>query len=129
MLAPPTRAAKFAALVLNGCQFAGQTVFFAWANDLTRSDDAKRAIVIASMNMFSIAVYLFWSLIFYNTTQAPNWFEGNIAMIAMGGFLLVMTIVCFALQRRQEERDVLRDVSWVGGVSKEERDDGVSKKV
>ena len=49
-----------------GCQFAGQTVMFAWANDLIRRDDAKRSIVIACMNMFSVAVYLFCSLLFYN---------------------------------------------------------------
>lgn len=31
---------------------------FVWANDLMRGDDAKRSVVIASMNMFSIAVYI-----------------------------------------------------------------------
>lgn len=112
MLSPPTRAAKFAALILNGCQYAGQTVFFAWANDLTRQDDAKRSVVIASMNMFSVAVYLFWSLLFYNTTQAPDWFEGNVAMIAMAGFLLLMTIVCYALQKRQERQEALQATNW-----------------
>ncbi|KAK3706833.1 hypothetical protein LTR37_012512 [Vermiconidia calcicola] len=66
MLAQPSRAAQFTALIMNGCQFAGQTVMFAWANDLIRRDDAKRSIVIACMNMFSVAVYLFWSLLFYN---------------------------------------------------------------
>lgn len=75
-LSPPTRAARFAALILNGCQYAGQTVTFAWANDLTRDDDAKRSVVLASMNLFSVAVYLFWSILFYNTTQAPDWIEG-----------------------------------------------------
>ncbi|KJX95179.1 MFS pantothenate transporter like protein [Zymoseptoria brevis] len=83
MLRPPTPAAKFAALILNGCQFAGQTVSFAWANDLTRKDDAKRSVVLASMNMFSVAVYLWWSIVFYNTTQGPDWTEGNWAMIGM----------------------------------------------
>ncbi len=112
MLSPPSRASKFAALILNGCQYAGQTVFFAWANDLTRQDDAKRSIVIASMNMFSVAVYLFWSLLFYNTTQAPNWYEGSCAMIAMGVFLLIMTIICYLLQRRQEKQELSRTVSW-----------------
>lgn len=67
MLTRPTPAAKFAALILNGTQFAGQTVMFAWANDLTRGDDAKRSVVITSMNMFSIAVYMWWSIVFYNS--------------------------------------------------------------
>ncbi|KAF2717611.1 MFS general substrate transporter [Polychaeton citri CBS 116435] len=104
-LSPPTRAARFAALVLNGCQFAGQTVMFAWANDLMRKDDAKRAVVISSMNMFSTAVYMFWSILFYNAEQGPDWYEGNIAMMAMGGFLFTMTLICLWLQKRQERQD------------------------
>ncbi|EME82236.1 uncharacterized protein MYCFIDRAFT_43123 [Pseudocercospora fijiensis CIRAD86] len=112
MLSPPSRAAKFAALILNGCQFAGQTVFFAWANDLTRKDDAKRSVVLASMNMFSVAVYLFWSLLFYNATQAPDWYEGSCAMIAMGCFTLIMTIVCYLLQRRQEKHEAIDAADW-----------------
>ena len=78
---------------------------FAWANDLIRGDDAKRSVVIASMNMFSIAVYMFWSILFYNATQAPRWFKGNWAMIAMGLFLLLATIATYLLQRRQERQE------------------------
>jgi ACS family pantothenate transporter-like MFS transporter len=104
-LTHPTRAAKFAALIMNGFQYAGQTVFFAWANDLTRGDDAKRSIVIASMNMLSIAFYMWWSLIFYNTTEGPDWYKGSCAMIGMGCFLLVTTIITYGLQRRQEKLD------------------------
>jgi len=105
MLRPPTPAAKFAALILNGFQYSGQTVMFAWANDLIRGDDAKRSIIIACMNMFSIAVYMFWSILFYNTTQAPDWYEGNWAMIAMGLFLFIVTVVTYLLQRRQERQE------------------------
>jgi hypothetical protein len=56
MLNPPNEAAKFAALILNGAQYAGQTVMFAWCNDLTRHDDAKRAVIISSMNMVSTSI-------------------------------------------------------------------------
>lgn len=107
MLRPITRAGRFAALILNGCQFAGQTVMFAWANDLMRGDDAKRSVVIASMNMFSIAVYMFWSILFYNVTQGPTWYEGDWAMIAMGLFLFIVTITTHVLQRRQEKQEAL----------------------
>ena len=79
---------------------------FAWANDLIRADDAKRSVVIASMNMFSIAIYMWWSIVFYNATQAPsNWREGNWAMVAMGLFLMVTTITTFLLQKRQEKQE------------------------
>ena len=111
MLNPPTRGAKFAALIMNGCQFAGQTVQFAWANDLMRADDAKRSVVIASMNMFSIAIYMWWSIVFYNATQAPDWRMGSWAMIAMGLFLLVTTIATYWGQRRQERQEE-RERAW-----------------
>ncbi|KAH7303421.1 major facilitator superfamily domain-containing protein [Stachybotrys elegans] len=62
-LQPPSRDVKFFALFLNGCQYVSQTVFFAWANSLTR-DDAKR-VISGAMNTFGIAVYMFWSLLFY----------------------------------------------------------------
>ena len=113
MLSPPTRAAKFVALILNGCQFAGQTVMFAWANDLTRRDDAKRSVIIASMNMFSIAIYMWWSIVFYNATQAPDWYKGNIAMICMGAFLMVTTLATLMLQKRQERQE--REMGVQGG--------------
>ncbi|ETN42740.1 uncharacterized protein HMPREF1541_01898 [Cyphellophora europaea CBS 101466] len=105
MLNPPSDAARFVALILNGAQFAGQTVMFAWANDLTRHDDAKRSVVLASMNMFSVAVYMWWSIIFYNATQAPDWYEGSIAMICMGVFLGIVTAGCLWGQKRQERQE------------------------
>jgi ACS family pantothenate transporter-like MFS transporter len=117
MLAAPTRGAKYAALVMNGCQFAGQTVMFAWANDVLRNDDAKRAVVLASMNMFAQAFYMFWSILFYNAEQAPDWFEGNIAMIVMGVFLFATTMVCWWLQRRDAV------VHGVGVVRRDGEDD------
>jgi len=122
MLHPHTRGGRFAALVLNGCQYAGQTTMFAWANDMTRGDDAKRAVIISCMNMFSVAVYLFWSLLFYNATQGPVWFKGDWAMIAMGLFLLCVTVCTYLLQRRQERRQAVG-----GGFNGEEEDGQVHK--
>ena len=100
MLSPPSRGAKMFALFLNGCQYAGQTVFFAWVNDLCRADDAKRAIVIASMNTFSTAVYMFWSLLFYAATQSPMWKKGSIAMLCMACALLVNNMVLRYLEAK-----------------------------
>lgn len=54
---------------------------------------------------FSVAVYLFWSLLFYNATQAPDWTKGNYAMIGMGCLLFCVTMVCYFLQRRQERME------------------------
>jgi MFS transporter, ACS family, pantothenate transporter len=104
MLHPPSRGAKMFALFLNGCQYASQTVMFAWANDLCREDDAKRSIIIASMQTFSIAVYMFWSLLFYNATQGPMWTKGSIAMICMGAALLLNNVVIRSYEKRDQKR-------------------------
>lgn len=125
MLRPPSREAKFFALFLNGCQYAGQTVFFAWANALVREDDAKRGVILGAMNMFSIAVYMFWSLLFYNATQAPDWTEGSIAMMCMGAATLVTTLGIWYLQRRDARRGVMMPVEE----AVEDSQEGESKEV
>lgn len=80
---------------------------FAWANDLLRYDDAKRSFILAAMNTFAIAVYMFWSLIFYNTTQSPMWHEGSIAMLCMGSALGLSTILMRWLEKRNVSTTIL----------------------
>lgn len=104
MLNPPSRGAKFFALFLNGVQYAGQTTLFAWANSLTYEDDAKRGVIIGLMNTLSTAFYMFWSILFYSTTQAPEWRKGSIAMVCMGVALFVTTIIAFLLENRDKKR-------------------------
>ena len=107
MLSKPSPAGRFAAFIINGAQFAGQTTMFAWANDLTRHDDAKRAVIMSSMNMLSVAVYMWWSIVFYNATQAPDWHSGSIAMICMSIFLAIVNTGCLWGQKRQEKQDAM----------------------
>ena len=111
VLNPPSKPAKFFALFLNGCQYASQTVLFAWANSVTREDDAKRAVILGGMNTFAIAVYMFWSLVFYSTTQGPSWREGSIAMLCMGSALFITTIGVWYLERRDKRRARLSDTA------------------
>ncbi|KAJ0358489.1 hypothetical protein COL154_009115 [Colletotrichum chrysophilum] len=121
MLQPPTRGAKFFALFLNGCQYASQTVLFAWANAVTREDDAKRAVILAAMNTFAIAVYMFWSLIFYSATQGPYWMEGSIAMMCMGASLFVTTLGVWYLTRRESKTLEVIEASPASVVSNDEK--------
>lgn len=111
MLHPPSREAKFFALFLNGCQYATQTIVFAWANELTRDDDAKRGVILGVMNTFAVALYMFWSILFYNATQAPDWREGSIAMISMGLSLFVTTLGVWYLARRDQKRLEVADTT------------------
>jgi MFS transporter, ACS family, pantothenate transporter len=84
MLNPPNFAAKMFALYLNGCQWANQTVMFAWANRLLRDDDVKRSFILATMNTTAVIFYSFWAITFYAADQGPMWREGSIAMIVSG---------------------------------------------
>lgn len=53
MLKPPTYASKFFALYLNGIELGFRAVLFAWANEIMRMDDGKRAVIIGLMNAMS----------------------------------------------------------------------------
>ena len=66
-------------------------------------------------------MYLFWSLLFYNATQAPDWTKGNYAMVGMGAQLFVVTIICYLLQRRQERQE---NVEFEGGAHDAEKIQG-----
>lgn len=108
MLHPPSQHVKMFALMLGGCQYAGQTIFFAWANNNLRNDDAKRGFILASMNTVAVAVSMFWNILFYNTEQAPMWREGSIAMICMGLALATCTLaVQWKMSRDQTKRGVI----------------------
>lgn len=72
----------FASQYISGVAYAGQATFFAWANVVCQHDLEERAVVLASMNMFSNAVNAWWSLLFYAATGAPKFRKGCYAMFA-----------------------------------------------
>ncbi|PSS28177.1 hypothetical protein M430DRAFT_32648 [Amorphotheca resinae ATCC 22711] len=77
------RRVSFVAYYLAGSVYACQATFFAWANDALRfEDETFRAVVLASMNMFSNAVNAWWSIVFYPASSAPYFTRGMWAMIA-----------------------------------------------
>ncbi|CAK7897196.1 pantothenate transporter Fen2p [[Candida] anglica] len=70
----------FVAQYISGISYAGQATFFAWANVVCRSDLEERAIVLASMNMFSNAFNAWWSLLLYAASDAPKFKKGCYSM-------------------------------------------------
>lgn len=110
LLAKPYSASvMFAAQYLGGFAYAGQTAFFSWASVVCANDLEERAVVLASMNMFSNAVNAWWSILFYGADTAPAFSKGGYAMlataIASGG-------VCAAirfLQTRDDRKPVPAD--------------------
>lgn len=75
--------AKFFAFSLAGIGYAGQGSNFAWANDVTRADEQERAMVLASMNLWSNVVNSWWSIVLYPATDAPRFRKGMIALICV----------------------------------------------
>ncbi|SCU99563.1 LAME_0G03774g1_1 [Lachancea meyersii CBS 8951] len=104
--APITPGVLFTAQYLGGVCYAAQAVFFSWANVVCQNDLQERAIVLASMNMFSGAVNAWWSLLFFSATMAPRYERGCYALIAtaVGSCLVAGVIKWF--QRRDQKRDL-----------------------
>lgn len=141
ILADPLKdSAMFAAQYISGISYAGQAIFFAWANVVCHNDLQERAIVLASMNMFSGAVNAWWSLIFYGATTVPKFKKGCYAMLGttIAG-AAVATLIRY-LQLREENHfkqskndDELGEVVYYSRDSEENYDNNgkvtVSQKV
>jgi len=93
-------AVMFTAQYIGGIAYAGQAVFFAWANVVCHEDLQERAVVLASMNMFSSVVNSWWSLLFYAATMVPHYKNGCYAMIATAVASGITSIIIRALQTR-----------------------------
>lgn len=98
---PHNTAAVFVSQYLSAISFAGQTVFFSWANVICSNDLQERAIVLASMNMFSNAVNAWWSLLFYAADTVPEFKKGCWASLATGIASIVVVIIIRLLQTRE----------------------------
>ncbi|EDO18990.1 hypothetical protein Kpol_2002p61 [Vanderwaltozyma polyspora DSM 70294] len=98
---PLNEALMFTAQYLGGVAYAGQAVFFAWANVVCHDDLQERAIVLASMNMFSGAVNAWWSLLFYAANTVPHFRKGCYALIATSVSSGIVSILIRKFQIRE----------------------------
>ncbi|KAF8001105.1 hypothetical protein HF325_004894 [Metschnikowia pulcherrima] len=105
---PLDKSFVFAAHYLSAWSYAGQPVFFSWANVVTYNDVQERAVVLASMNMFSGAVNAWWSLVFYGASTAPKFRIGCYAMIATT-IASAVTVVVIRFLELRSPRGKLQD--------------------
>ncbi|KAK0537263.1 hypothetical protein OC835_001797 [Tilletia horrida] len=96
--------AKFFAFSLAGIGYAGQGSNFAWANDVTRADEQERAMVLASMNLWSNVVNSWWSIVLYPATDAPRFRKGMIALICVAVATIIIALVTRHLDMRERRR-------------------------
>lgn len=94
----------FTAQYLGGAAYAGQAVFFAWANGVCHDDLQERAVVLASMNMFSGAINAWWSIVFFSASTTPYFERGSYALLATAIASAIVSIVI----RKCDIRDVNR---------------------
>ncbi|SCU81941.1 LAMI_0B08306g1_1 [Lachancea mirantina] len=130
VLASPLKTGvMFAAQYISGISFAGQAIFFAWANLVCRTDLQERAVVLASMNMFSGAVNAWWSLLFYSAETVPKFRKGCYAMIGTTTASALVAILIRYLQTKEIKKvsDTRGEIDYVdktylvrdGGIDKE----------
>lgn len=98
---PLSKSHVFTAHYLSGFSYAGQPVFFAWANTVCYNDLEERAVVLASMNMFSNAVNAWWLILFYGASTAPKFKKGCYAMIAT----VISSAIVVCVMRYLQGRD------------------------
>ncbi|KOH00687.1 Fen2p [Saccharomyces eubayanus] len=91
----------FSAQYLGGIAYAGQAVFFSWANIVCHADLQERAIVLASMNMFSGAVNAWWSILFFSADMVPKFEKGCYALLATAISSGVVSVVIRSLQIKE----------------------------
>lgn len=121
LLAQPTsKSFMFAAQYLGGFAYAGQAAFFAWANVVCARDLEEKAVVLASMNMFSNAVNAWWLLLFFSADTAPKFRRGGISMICTAVASMVVCAAIRYLQVREQKKVVDNEQEEVSSTLKED---------
>ncbi len=81
---------------------------------MCQADKEERAIILASMNLFSNAVNAWWSIVFYSANFAPKFTRGMWAMIGVSIALVVWVLMIRWFQRREQKtRDEREEVEVV----------------
>ncbi|CCH60800.1 hypothetical protein TBLA_0D03000 [Henningerozyma blattae CBS 6284] len=93
----------FTSQYLGGIAYAGQAVFFAWANVVCHADLPERAIVLASMNMCSGAVNAWWIILFFDASTVPYFRKGCYALLATAIGSAIISIIIRILQIRESK--------------------------
>ncbi|EPY50476.1 pantothenate transporter [Schizosaccharomyces cryophilus OY26] len=93
---------KLFAYFLSGCTYAGQAVWFSWANDVCRDNDQERGVVVFTMNMVQNVWHIWWAPVMYPNTDAPRFIKGYIALLVVGGFTLLSSCIVSFMQMRDK---------------------------
>lgn len=95
---------------------------------MTRNDDQERAVVIASMNLWSNVVQAWWSITFFAADLAPRFHRGWIATIVAAVVTVLVALVTRHLDYRERRQGSLAFApeSTAGPQRPEDTEEGAS---
>ena len=88
------------AFYLAGTSYIVNPLLFGWANIICQrgGDDARRSVILTSMNSFAQILYTWWGIVLFPANKVPYWRDGYISMIVvitlLFGLLWVVLWVC-----------------------------------
>ncbi|KAI8161012.1 Pantothenate transporter liz1 [Colletotrichum sp. SAR 10_70] len=90
------------AFYLAGSSYIVNPLLFGWANIISQrgGDDARRSVILTSMNAFAQILYTWWGIVFYPADKVPYWRDGYISMIVIIALLFSMLWAVLWLDRR-----------------------------
>ncbi|KAI5479864.1 hypothetical protein MNV49_002422 [Pseudohyphozyma bogoriensis] len=98
---------KFLAFYLSAIPIAGQSIIYAWANELAHGDDLERTLLLSAMNLTAYVVGIGFGLTIFSAAHAPRWHSGIICLFVSVPLLLVVTIATRYLQLRDQKKNAL----------------------
>lgn len=96
------------AYYLAGTSYGGQTIYFAWANEICQGDDPLRALTLYCMNMFSSILFCFWGTLLYPADDAPKYHKGMITSIIISILLVIWALITKVLKDKQDKEDITK---------------------
>jgi ACS family pantothenate transporter-like MFS transporter len=92
------------AFYLAGTSYIVNPLLFGWANVICQrgGDDARRSVILTSMNAFAQILYTWWGIVLYPADDVPYWRKGYIGMFCIIGLLfsLLWAVLWVSLKLR-----------------------------
>ncbi|KAL4900087.1 hypothetical protein BDW74DRAFT_183043 [Aspergillus multicolor] len=90
------------AFYLAGSAYIVNPLLFGWANIICQrgGDDARRSVILTSMNAFAQILYTFWGIALFPADKVPYWRDGYVSMLVVVGCLFGLLWVVHWLDRR-----------------------------
>ncbi|CAG9946145.1 unnamed protein product [Clonostachys rosea f. rosea IK726] len=95
-------AAIMFAFYLAGSSYIVNPLLFGWANIICQrdGDDARRSVILTSMNAFAQILYTWWGIVLFPANEAPYWRNGYIGMVVVIAVMFSLLWVVLWLDRR-----------------------------